>query len=76
MLIPLVCFVTAGLKDVVDEVVIHSSLVCLIITSQSEHSLHPSLTEVQGSHFIQGFAHIEPLDQVSTQIQSQACTHW
>lgn len=59
-------FVRAGLKDIVDEVVAHSSLVCLIITSHSEHSLHPSLTEVQGSHFIQGFAHIQPPDQVNT----------
>ncbi|CAJ1084002.1 peroxisome biogenesis factor 1 [Xyrichtys novacula] len=56
--------IAQSLKDVVDDVVIHSSLVCLIITSQSEHSLHPSLTEVQGSHFIQGFAHIQPPDQV------------
>lgn len=59
-------FVASGLKDVVDEVVVHSSLVCLIITSQSEHSLHPSLTEVQGSHFFQGFVHIQPPDQVNT----------
>ncbi|XP_007547653.1 peroxisomal ATPase PEX1 isoform X1 [Poecilia formosa] len=49
--------------DVVDEVVLHSSLVCLIITSQSEHSLHPSLTEIQGSHLIQGFVNIKPPDQ-------------
>uniref|UniRef100_A0A7N8YPY2 Peroxisomal ATPase PEX1 n=1 Tax=Mastacembelus armatus TaxID=205130 RepID=A0A7N8YPY2_9TELE len=55
--------IAQSLKDVVDEVVIHASLVCLIITSQSEHTLHPSLTEVQGSHFIQGFAHIQPPDQ-------------
>nr|XP_046273576.1 peroxisome biogenesis factor 1 isoform X2 [Scatophagus argus] len=55
--------IAQSLKDVVDEVVVHSSLVCLIITSQSEHSLHPSLTEVQGSHFIQGFVHIQPPDQ-------------
>ncbi|TMS17897.1 Peroxisome biogenesis factor 1 [Larimichthys crocea] len=55
--------IAQSLKDVVDEVVVHSSLVCLIITSQSEHSLHPSLTEVQGSHFIQGFARIRPADQ-------------
>uniref|UniRef100_A0A8D3BQX6 Peroxisomal ATPase PEX1 n=1 Tax=Scophthalmus maximus TaxID=52904 RepID=A0A8D3BQX6_SCOMX len=55
--------IAQSLKDVVDEVVIHSSLVCLIITSQSEHSLHPSLTEVQGSHFIQGFVDIQPPDQ-------------
>ncbi|MEQ2217221.1 hypothetical protein XENOCAPTIV_030848, partial [Xenoophorus captivus] len=44
------------LYDTVDEAVLHSSLVCLVITSQSEYSLHPSLTEVQGSHLIQGFA--------------------
>ncbi|XP_032391316.1 peroxisomal ATPase PEX1 [Etheostoma spectabile] len=55
--------IAQSLKDVVDEVLVHSRLVCLIITSQSEHSLHPSLTEVQGSHFIQGFAHIQPPTQ-------------
>ncbi|XP_078124108.1 peroxisomal ATPase PEX1 isoform X2 [Sander vitreus] len=55
--------IAQSLKDMVDEVLVHSRLVCLIITSQSEHSLHPSLTEVQGSHFIQGFAHIQPPDQ-------------
>ncbi|XP_005797465.2 peroxisome biogenesis factor 1 [Xiphophorus maculatus] len=49
--------------DMVDEAVLHSSLVCLIITSQSEHSLHPSLTEIQGSHLIQGFVNIQPPDQ-------------
>lgn len=69
-------FVAAGLKDVVDELVLHSSLVCLIITSQSEHSLHPSLTEVQGSHFIQGFVHIQPPDQVNTVIYTTICRHW
>ncbi|XP_038580870.1 peroxisome biogenesis factor 1 [Micropterus salmoides] len=55
--------IAQSLKDAVDEVVVHSSLLCLIITSQSEHSLHSSLTEVQGSHFIQGFVHIQPPDQ-------------
>lgn len=64
----------AGLKDVVDEVIVHASLVCLIITSVSEHSLHPSLTEVQGSHLIQGFARIQPLDQVSTQLHKHTVT--
>ncbi|XP_055369013.1 peroxisome biogenesis factor 1 isoform X2 [Betta splendens] len=56
--------IAQSLKDVVDEVVVHSNLVCLIITSQTEHSLHPTLTEVQGSHFIQGFVNIQPPDQV------------
>ncbi|XP_028256009.1 peroxisomal ATPase PEX1 [Parambassis ranga] len=55
--------IAQSLMDVVDEVVAHSSLVCVIITSQSEHSLQPSLTEVQGSHFLQGFVHIQPPDQ-------------
>uniref|UniRef100_A0A4W6CWC0 Peroxisomal ATPase PEX1 n=1 Tax=Lates calcarifer TaxID=8187 RepID=A0A4W6CWC0_LATCA len=55
--------IAQSLKDVVDEVVAHASLVCLIITSQSEHSLHPSLTEAQRSHFIQGFVNIQPPDQ-------------
>ncbi|CAK6949536.1 peroxisome biogenesis factor 1 [Scomber scombrus] len=55
--------IAQSLKDVVDEMVVHCSLVCLIITSQSEHSLHTSLTEVQGSHFVQGFVHIQPPDK-------------
>ncbi|KAK2830302.1 hypothetical protein Q5P01_018233 [Channa striata] len=55
--------IAQSLKDVVDEVVVHCSLVCLLITSQSEQSLHSSLTEVQGSHLIQGFVHIQPPDQ-------------
>lgn len=59
-----VCFAPAGLKDAVDEIVAHSSLVCMIITSQSEHSLYPCLTEMHGSHFIQGFVNIQPPDQV------------
>ncbi|XP_037330701.2 peroxisome biogenesis factor 1 [Pungitius pungitius] len=55
--------IAQSLMDAVDEVLVHGSLVCLIITSQSEHSLHPSLTEMQGSHFIQGFVRIQPSDQ-------------
>ncbi|XP_068188503.1 peroxisomal ATPase PEX1 isoform X2 [Antennarius striatus] len=44
--------IAQSLKDVVDEVILYSSLVCLIITSQSEHSLHPSLTEAQRSEIL------------------------
>lgn len=51
--------------DVVDEMVVHSSLVCLIITSFSDRSLHPSLTEARGSHMIQGFVRLQPPDQVT-----------
>ncbi|XP_017279993.1 peroxisome biogenesis factor 1 isoform X2 [Kryptolebias marmoratus] len=55
--------IAQNLQDVVDEAVARSSLVCLVLTSQSEHTLHPSLTQVQGSHFIQGFVNIQPPDQ-------------
>ncbi|MEQ2243506.1 hypothetical protein ILYODFUR_007623 [Ilyodon furcidens] len=55
--------IAQSLYDMVDEAVLHSSLVCLVITSQSEYSLHPSLTEVQGSHLIQRFVNIQPPDQ-------------
>lgn len=49
----------------VHDVVVRSSLVSLVVSSHSEHSLHPSLREVQGSHFLQGFIHIQPPDQVT-----------
>ncbi|KAM9738387.1 peroxisomal ATPase PEX1 isoform 1-T1 [Menidia menidia] len=55
--------IAQSVMDVVDEVVLDSSLVCLVITSQSEDSLHPALTEVSGSHFIQGTVNIQPPDQ-------------
>uniref|UniRef100_A0A6Q2YFT5 Peroxisomal ATPase PEX1 n=1 Tax=Esox lucius TaxID=8010 RepID=A0A6Q2YFT5_ESOLU len=51
------------LKDLVCDVVLRSSLVCLVVSGVSERSLHPSLREVQGSHFIQGYIHIHPPDQ-------------
>lgn len=65
----------AGVKDVVDEVVLHSSLVCLMITSLGEHSLHPSLIEAQGSHLIQGFVHIQPPDMVSARSPTHTHLH-
>ncbi|KAM9824107.1 peroxisomal ATPase PEX1 [Neosynchiropus ocellatus] len=55
--------IAQSLKDIVDELVVNGSLVCLIVTSLSEHSLHPSLTEVQGSHFVQCFVHLKAPDQ-------------
>ncbi|XP_015213585.2 peroxisomal ATPase PEX1 [Lepisosteus oculatus] len=42
-----------ALKDLVSDAVVHGSLIALIATSQSEHTLHPSLTSAQGSHFFQ-----------------------
>lgn len=57
----------AGLMDAVDEAVLRSSLVCLLVSSSSEHSLHPSLTETRGSHLIQGFLRLQTPDQVALQ---------
>ncbi|KAM9494566.1 peroxisomal ATPase PEX1 [Clarias gariepinus] len=56
--------IAQSLKDLVDEVVERSSLVTLLVTAQNEQSLHPVLTEVQGSHFFQSFCKIEPPNQI------------
>ncbi|KAG9355439.1 hypothetical protein JZ751_000277 [Albula glossodonta] len=52
-----------GLRDLVDDAVLQGGLFALVATSQSEHSLHPSLREAQGSHFFQCFTSIQPPDQ-------------
>ncbi|XP_038248322.1 peroxisome biogenesis factor 1 isoform X4 [Dermochelys coriacea] len=51
------------LKDVIKELISMGSLIALIATSQSEHSLHPSLVSGQGTHIFQCFKHIQPPDQ-------------
>ncbi|KAK3512008.1 hypothetical protein QTP70_027628 [Hemibagrus guttatus] len=56
--------IAQSLKDLVDEVVGRSSLVTLLVTAQNEHTLHPVLTEVQGSHFFQSFCKIETPSQM------------
>uniref|UniRef100_A0A8C1JYQ0 Peroxisomal ATPase PEX1 n=1 Tax=Cyprinus carpio TaxID=7962 RepID=A0A8C1JYQ0_CYPCA len=53
----------AVLRDLVDEMVVRSSLIALMITAQSEHALHQTLTAVQGSHFFQSFCKIQTPDQ-------------
>ncbi|XP_050795457.1 peroxisomal ATPase PEX1 isoform X3 [Gopherus flavomarginatus] len=55
---------THVLKDVIKEVISMGSLIALIATSQSEHSLHPSLVSGQGAHIFQCFKHIQPPDQL------------
>ncbi|KAI4890260.1 hypothetical protein NFI96_014035 [Prochilodus magdalenae] len=55
--------IAQSLMDLVDEIVVRSSLVALLVTAQSEHSLHPALTQVQGTHFFQSFCKIETPDQ-------------
>ncbi|KAJ8334176.1 hypothetical protein SKAU_G00398150 [Synaphobranchus kaupii] len=52
-----------GLRDLAGEAVVQGGLITLLATSQSEHSLHQSLVEAQGSHFFQCFTHIQPPDQ-------------
>uniref|UniRef100_A0A673KKS5 Peroxisomal ATPase PEX1 n=1 Tax=Sinocyclocheilus rhinocerous TaxID=307959 RepID=A0A673KKS5_9TELE len=55
--------IAQSLRDLVDEMVVRSSLVALMVTAQSEHALHQTLTAVQGSHFIQSFCKIQTPDQ-------------
>ncbi|XP_062461082.1 peroxisomal ATPase PEX1 isoform X4 [Pezoporus occidentalis] len=51
------------LKDLIKEVISMGSLIALIATSQSEHSLHPSLVSAQGTHVFQCFRCIQSPDQ-------------
>ncbi|NWH19158.1 PEX1 factor, partial [Grus americana] len=58
------------LKDLIKEVISMGSLIALIATSQSEHSLHPSLVSAQGTHIFQCFKCIRSPDQVNSGIYS------
>ncbi|NWY42017.1 PEX1 factor, partial [Sylvia atricapilla] len=51
------------LKDLIKEVISMGSLIALIATSQSEHSLHPSVVSAQGTHIFQCFKCIRSPDQ-------------
>ncbi|KAK9957480.1 hypothetical protein ABG768_011724 [Culter alburnus] len=55
--------IAQSLRDLVDEMVVRSSLIALMVTAQNEHSLHQTLTAVQGSHFFQSFCKIQTPDQ-------------
>uniref|UniRef100_A0A672SQ72 Peroxisomal ATPase PEX1 n=1 Tax=Sinocyclocheilus grahami TaxID=75366 RepID=A0A672SQ72_SINGR len=55
--------IAQSLRDLVDEMVVRSSLIALMVTAQSEHALHQTLTVVQGSHFFQSFCKIQTPDQ-------------
>ncbi|KAM7120311.1 peroxisomal ATPase PEX1 isoform 6-T6 [Molossus nigricans] len=52
-----------ALTDILKEFISMGSLVALIATSQSQHSLHPSLVSAQGIHIFQCVQHIQPPDQ-------------
>nr|XP_057903947.1 peroxisomal ATPase PEX1-like isoform X1 [Doryrhamphus excisus] len=55
--------VAQSLVDIVDQLVDSNSLICLIVTSVTQQSLHNTLTCVRGAHFFQGFTHVQPPDQ-------------
>ncbi|XP_076980043.1 peroxisomal ATPase PEX1 isoform X2 [Tamandua tetradactyla] len=52
-----------ALNDMIKEFISMGSLVALIATSQSQHSLHPLLVSAQGIHIFQSFQHIHPPSQ-------------
>uniref|UniRef100_A0A8D1IL83 Peroxisomal biosis factor 1 n=1 Tax=Sus scrofa TaxID=9823 RepID=A0A8D1IL83_PIG len=52
-----------ALNDMTKELISMGSLVALIATSQSQHSLHPLLVSAQGIHLFQCVQHIQPPDQ-------------
>ncbi|KAM8770256.1 peroxisomal ATPase PEX1 isoform 1-T1 [Rhynchonycteris naso] len=53
-----------ALNDILKEFISMGSLVALIATSQSPHSLHPLLVAAQGPHVFQCVQHLQPPDQV------------
>ncbi|XP_021562572.1 peroxisome biogenesis factor 1 [Carlito syrichta] len=52
-----------ALNDMTKEFISMGSLVALIATSQSQHSLHPFLVSAQGVHIFQCVQHIQPPNQ-------------
>ncbi|XP_077632350.1 peroxisomal ATPase PEX1 isoform X1 [Crocuta crocuta] len=52
-----------ALSDVMKEFISMGSLVALVATSQSQHSLHPLLASAQGIHVFQCVQHIQPPNQ-------------
>nr|XP_025728655.1 peroxisome biogenesis factor 1 isoform X2 [Callorhinus ursinus] len=52
-----------ALSDMMKEFISMGSLVALIATSQSQHSLHPLLVSAQGIHIFQCVHHIQPPNQ-------------
>uniref|UniRef100_A0A8D0Q2Y3 Peroxisomal ATPase PEX1 n=1 Tax=Sus scrofa TaxID=9823 RepID=A0A8D0Q2Y3_PIG len=57
------CKALRALNDMTKELISMGSLVALIATSQSQHSLHPLLVSAQGIHLFQCVQHIQPPDQ-------------
>ncbi|XP_054420545.1 peroxisomal ATPase PEX1 isoform X1 [Pteronotus mesoamericanus] len=52
-----------ALNNILKEFISMGSLVAVIATSQSQHSLHPSLVSAQGIHIFQCVQHIQPPNQ-------------
>uniref|UniRef100_A0A7N4V0G0 Peroxisomal ATPase PEX1 n=1 Tax=Sarcophilus harrisii TaxID=9305 RepID=A0A7N4V0G0_SARHA len=52
-----------ALRDMIKEIIAMGSLIALIATSQTQHSLHPLLVSAQGIHLFQSFQPINAPDQ-------------
>uniref|UniRef100_A0A8C0KE10 Peroxisomal ATPase PEX1 n=1 Tax=Canis lupus dingo TaxID=286419 RepID=A0A8C0KE10_CANLU len=57
------CKALRALSDMMKEFISMGSLVAVIATSQSQHSLHPWLVSAQGIHIFQCVQHIQPPNQ-------------
>uniref|UniRef100_A0A7N4V7F9 Peroxisomal biosis factor 1 n=1 Tax=Sarcophilus harrisii TaxID=9305 RepID=A0A7N4V7F9_SARHA len=56
-----------ALRDMIKEIIAMGSLIALIATSQTQHSLHPLLVSAQGIHLFQSFQPINAPDQEQRQ---------
>uniref|UniRef100_F7G7U8 Peroxisomal ATPase PEX1 n=1 Tax=Monodelphis domestica TaxID=13616 RepID=F7G7U8_MONDO len=56
-----------ALKDMIKEIIGMGSLIALVATSQTHHSLHPLLVSAQGVHIFQNFQYINAPDQEQRQ---------
>ncbi|XP_036614925.1 peroxisome biogenesis factor 1 [Trichosurus vulpecula] len=56
-----------ALRDMIKEIIAMGSLIALIATSQTQHSLHPLLVSAQGIHIFQSFQPINAPDQEQRQ---------
>uniref|UniRef100_A0A7N4NJI1 Peroxisomal ATPase PEX1 n=1 Tax=Sarcophilus harrisii TaxID=9305 RepID=A0A7N4NJI1_SARHA len=61
------CKALRALRDMIKEIIAMGSLIALIATSQTQHSLHPLLVSAQGIHLFQSFQPINAPDQEQRQ---------
>uniref|UniRef100_A0A4X2LVQ2 Peroxisomal ATPase PEX1 n=1 Tax=Vombatus ursinus TaxID=29139 RepID=A0A4X2LVQ2_VOMUR len=61
------CKALRALRDMIKEIMAMGSLIAVIATSQTQHSLHPLLVSAQGIHVFQSFQPINVPDQEQRQ---------